>query len=71
MLILHNDSQNLIDASINYNFGQTQISLFGRNLTEEDGYGIGYDVAGLWSYAAPQAPRTWDIEVSHTFGAEN
>jgi len=68
---LHNDSQNLVDASINYKFGQTQISLFGRNLTEEDGYGIGYDVAGLWSYASPRAPRTWGIEVSHTFGAEN
>ncbi|MBT4518704.1 MAG: TonB-dependent receptor [Halieaceae bacterium] len=67
---LHNDSQNLVDASINYQFGNAQISLWGRNLTEEDGYTIGYDVAGLWSYASPRAPRTWGVELSYNFGDE-
>ena len=42
---LTNDAQHLVDASINYDFGRTRLSLFGRNLTEEDGYMIGYDVA--------------------------
>lgn len=68
---LSNDAQNLVDASFNYQYGDAQFSLFGRNLTEEDGYGIGYDVAGLWSYAAPRAPRTWGVEVSYIFGAKN
>ncbi|MGK0500372.1 MAG: iron complex outermembrane receptor protein [Oceanicoccus sp.] len=68
---LHNDAQNLVDASVNYKYGNAQFSLFGRNLTGEDGYGIGFDVAGLWSYAAPRAPRTWGVEVSYTFGADN
>ncbi len=67
---LHNDAQNLIDASINYDYGKTRFSLFGRNLTDEDGYMIGYDVASIWSYAAARPPRTWGIEVTHEFGGE-
>jgi iron complex outermembrane receptor protein len=65
---LHNDSQNLVDASINYDYGKTRFSLFGRNLTDEDGYMIGYDVASIWSYSAARPPRTWGIEVTHEFG---
>jgi iron complex outermembrane receptor protein len=45
-----------------------QFSLFGRNLTDEDGYSHGYDVAGLWSYAAVRAPRTYGLEVVYNFG---
>ena len=67
---LENDTQHLVDASINYDYGRTRFSLFGRNLTEEDGYMIGYDVAGIWSYAAARPPRTWGIEVTHEFGGE-
>ena len=52
---LHNSSQNLIDASINYFYNDWSFSLFGRNLGNEDGYQIGFDVAGLWSYSAPRA----------------
>jgi iron complex outermembrane recepter protein len=66
---LHNDSQNLVDASINYEMGGTRLSLFGRNLTDEDGYMIGYDVASIWSYSAARPPRTWGIEITHEFGA--
>jgi iron complex outermembrane receptor protein len=64
---LHNKSQNLIDASINYYYNDWYFSLFGRNLADEDGYQIGFDVAGLWSYAAPRAPRTWGVEVGYRF----
>ena len=67
---LENDTQHLVDASINYDYGRTRFSLFGRNLTEEDGYMIGYDVAGLWSYSAARPPRTWGLEVTHEFGGE-
>jgi iron complex outermembrane recepter protein len=64
---LTNDSQTLVNASINYAYRNFQVSLYGHNLTEEDGYGIGFDVAGLWSYAATRPPRTYALEVSYTF----
>ena len=64
---LHNKSQNLIDASINYYYKDWYFSAFGRNLGDEDGYQIGFDVAGLWSYAAPRAPRTYGVEVGYRF----
>jgi len=64
---LHNTSQNLIDASVNYYYKDWSVSLYGRNLGGEDGYQIGFDVAGLWSYAAPRAPRTYGLEVGFRF----
>ncbi len=65
---LGNDSQHLINASLNYEINQVKLSLFGHNLADEDGYGIGFDVAGLWSYAATRPPRTYGLEVSYAFG---
>lgn len=67
---LHNSAQNLIDASINYYINDWYISAFGRNLAGADGYQIGFDVAGLWSYAAARPPRTFGVEVGYQFGAE-
>ena len=64
---LHNKSQNLIDASVNYYYKDWYFSVFGRNLSNEDGYQIGFDVAGLWSYAAPRPPRTYGVEVGFSF----
>lgn len=65
---LTNSSQDLISASFNYEVGPVQVSAFGHNLLDEDGYTIGFDVAGLWSYAATRPPRTFGLEVSYTFG---
>lgn len=65
---LHNDAQNLVDASINYYYKDWYFSAFGRNLLGEDGYQIGFDVAGLWSYAATRAPETYGVEVGFRFG---
>jgi len=65
---LSNGSQTLIDASFRYNYNDWYFSAFGRNLTDEDGYQIGFDVAGLWSYAAPRPPRTYGFEVGVQFG---
>jgi iron complex outermembrane receptor protein len=67
---LHNDSQTLVDASFTYDLDNWYGSVFGRNLTDEDGYQIGFDVAGLWSYASPRPPRTWGVEIGYRFGAE-
>jgi iron complex outermembrane receptor protein len=44
------------------------LSLFGRNLTEEDGWAHGLNVSGLWAYASPRAPRTWGAEIVSNFG---
>ncbi len=65
-----NDVQHLVDASVNLEFGETRLSLYGRNLTGADGYMIGYDVAGIWSYSAARPPRTWGAEVTYRFGAK-
>ena len=65
---LHNDSQTLVDASFSYDINNWHVSVFGRNLTEEDGYQIGFDVATIWSYAAPRSPRTYGVEVGMRFG---
>ncbi len=64
---LHNKSQNLIDASVNYYYKDWYFSAFGRNLAGEDGYQIGFDVANSWSYAAPRPPRTYGVEVVFIF----
>jgi hypothetical protein len=44
---LTNDSQSIVNASLNYAFRNFQVSAYGHNLTKEDDYGIGFDVAGL------------------------
>ncbi len=67
---LTNDSQHLVDAALNYQIGQLQISAFGHNLLDEDGCTIGFDVAGLWSYAGTRPPRTFGIEVNYVIGQQ-
>ena len=67
---LENDDQHLVDASVNFSINSFTFSVFGRNLLDEDGYSHGYDVAGLWSYAATRPPLTYGAEVVYNFGAE-
>jgi iron complex outermembrane recepter protein len=68
-----NKAQHLVDASINFQYKDTRFSFFGRNLTKEDGYTVGFDVGGtngldgLWTYAAPRPPRTYGFQVVQTF----
>ena len=64
---LRNAAQYLLDASISYKFNKTMISVFGRNLADENGYTIGYDVQNVWSYGAPRPPRQWGVAVTQTF----
>ena len=64
---LRNGGQFLVDASINARFNQTTVSLFGKNLANEKGWTIGYDVQGIWSYAAPRPSRTWGVAVTQSF----
>jgi iron complex outermembrane receptor protein len=66
---LKNDGSHLIDLSANYamNNGVT-VSVYGRNLTDEDTYAHGLNVSGLWAYASPRPPRTWGVEVGYSWG---
>lgn len=64
---LRNDGQFLVDASINARLNQTTVSLFGKNLANEKGWTIGYDVQNIWSYGAPRPSRTWGIAVTQSF----
>jgi iron complex outermembrane receptor protein len=67
---LANDDQHILDASVNYSINGVTVSLFGRNLTDEDGWAHGLFVSGLFTYASARAPRTWGAEVVYNFGAQ-
>jgi len=68
-----NDSQNVVDAMLSYRINNTLLAIFGRNLTEEDGYTIGLDVArdldfaGLWSFTGARPPRTYGVQLTQRF----
>lgn len=64
---IRNDGQYIVDASINYQIEKTTISVFGKNLTGEDGWSIGYDVQNVWSYAAARPRASWGIAATQTF----
>jgi iron complex outermembrane recepter protein len=66
---LTNGGSHIVDLSVNYamNNGVT-VSLYGRNLTDEDTYAHSLNVSGLWAYAIPRPPRTWGLEVVYNFG---
>jgi iron complex outermembrane receptor protein len=72
-----NPSTEVLDASIMFtmdnNFGETSVSLWGLNLTGDDSWSQGYNVGsgvefgGLWTYTAVRRPRTYGIRISHNF----
>jgi iron complex outermembrane recepter protein len=64
---LRNEGQYLVDASVNLKFGNTTLSVFGKNLANEKGWTIGYDVQGVWSYAAPRPRASWGVALTQTF----
>jgi iron complex outermembrane receptor protein len=67
---LSNEAQHLVDLSVNYAINNITVSVFGKNLTNEDAWAHGLNVSGLWAYASPRAPRTWGAEVSYNFGGK-
>ena len=67
-----NDDQHLINASLSYQQNRFKVSIFGKNLSDEDGYSVGFDVGGqaagaLWTYATPRPPRTYGLEFEYSF----
>jgi len=64
---LRNKGQYIVDASVNYRINQTTISVFGKNIANEKGWTIGYDVQGVWSYAAGRPRQTWGVALTQNF----
>jgi iron complex outermembrane recepter protein len=64
---LRNGAQNMLDASISYKINKTMISVFGKNMLDQNGWTIGYDVQNVWSYAAPRPPSAWGVAVTQSF----
>ena len=68
-----NGSSNVVDATIDYNWKNTTVSVYGLNLTKEDTYSVGFDVgtsldfAGLWTYTATRPPRLYGVRVRQRF----
>ena len=68
-LTTFNKEQTLIDLSMNYEINNTVFAFFAKNLTEEDGFTVGYDVfaGAAWSYAMARKPRVWGVSVTQSF----
>ena len=58
-----------MDFSVNRIINDAKVSVYGRNLTNEDGFTVGYDVfaGAAWSYAMARAPRSWGVELTYSF----
>jgi iron complex outermembrane receptor protein len=63
---LRSDRQNLVDASLTYNFSmgaserKAHVAVFGRNLLDDRGTATAFDVAAfpsLWAFTAAREPR--------------
>jgi iron complex outermembrane receptor protein len=63
--------QNLVDASISLatplGHGETEFTVFGRNLADNRGPASAFTVAGLWSFATAREPRIFGVRVGYKF----
>ncbi len=64
-----NNDQTLVDLSMNYEVDNTTFALFAKNITEEDGFTVGYDVfaGAAWTYGMARKPRVWGFNVTQSF----
>ena len=64
-----NQDQTIFDLSMNYEVNDTVIAFFAKNITEEDGFMVGYDVfaGAAWSYTMARAPRIWGVNITQSF----
>ena len=64
------DSYGLLDASVNYDWDRYSVSLFGRNLSDEDYFTHVFAVPvseALWNFGTPREPRVWGVQMSVDF----
>ena len=64
-----NNDQTLVDLSMNYEIDNTTFAFFAKNITEEDGFTVGYDVfaGAAWTYGMARKPRVWGFNVTQSF----
>ena len=64
------DSYGLLDASINYDWGQYRVSVFGRNLSDEGYFTHVFAVPVsevLWNLGTPREAQVWGGAVERGF----
>lgn len=73
------DGYEIVDSSVSYSFGKWMLSLFGRNLTDEESWTHSYAVnpvrptatdaapGTLWRFAQRRAPREVGVELQYRF----
>jgi iron complex outermembrane receptor protein len=63
--------QNLVDASLSLSIpgehGETEFTVFGRNLADNRGAASAFTVAGLWAFATAREPRVFGVRVGYKF----
>jgi len=68
---VHSNVQNLLDASLTLSFptggGETEFTVFGRNLADSRGPATAFTVAGLWSFATAREPRVYGVRMGYKF----
>jgi len=64
-----NNDQTLVDLSMNYELDNTTFAFFAKNITEEDGFTVGYDVfaGAAWTYGMARKPRVWGFNITQSF----
>ena len=64
-----NNDQTLVDLSMNYEIDNTTFAFFAKNITEEDGFTVGYDVfaGAAWTYGMARKPRVWGFNITQSF----
>lgn len=70
----HVDAFGVLDASLSYARDNWRLSIFGRNLTDEDEYSHTFSVvpqsngADLFTFVTPRPPRVFGVELTYSFG---
>jgi iron complex outermembrane receptor protein len=68
---VRSDKQNLLDASVTYNFAlgdnDARITFYGRNLLDDRGPNAAFTVAGLWSFSSAREPRVFGAQLGYKF----
>ncbi|WP_304186123.1 TonB-dependent receptor [Phenylobacterium aquaticum] len=67
----HAQASNTVDASLSWDHplptGSLRLSVFGRNITDDQGLSAALPVAGLFTFGTPRAPRTWGVQLGYRF----
>ena len=69
----------LLDSSLTYERDEWRVSVFGRNLTDDDSFSHDYVIApnrpqpgvqnqgSFWKFATVRSPREFGLEVTYSF----